>query len=95
MIVVWPGWIRPDCSAASIMRSAIRSLTEPPAEKNSHFARRVHSNASSREILVSWIRGVWPTCGSTFGETPNAGCGWVGLPKPVFDGRISVGDILY
>src|SRR5215469_13797402 len=33
-----PGFSSPDCSAASIMRSAIRSLTEPPGLKYSTLA---------------------------------------------------------
>ncbi len=35
-----PGLIRPDFSASSIIRLPIRSLTEPPALKNSHLATR-------------------------------------------------------
>ena len=58
MMVVRPGWIHPDFSAASIMRRAMRSLTLPPAEKNSHFARRLHCKPSSAAILDSEIKGV-------------------------------------
>lgn len=58
MMVVRLGWIRPERSAASIIRRAMRSLIDPPAEKNSHFARRVHSRFSSRAILARDIKGV-------------------------------------
>ena len=33
-----PGWRRPSRSAVSIIRFAIRSLMDPPAEKNSTLA---------------------------------------------------------
>jgi len=36
---VSPGLIRPDASASRIIWSPMRSLTDPPALKNSHFAR--------------------------------------------------------
>ena len=39
-INVSPGLIRPDFSASSIIRLPIRSLTEPPALKNSHLATK-------------------------------------------------------
>ena len=39
MIVVTPGVIFPAFSASSIIRRAIRSLTLPPALKNSHLGK--------------------------------------------------------
>lgn len=44
-MVLTPGLIKPEASASSIMRLAIRSLTEPPALKNSHLATRIYKKS--------------------------------------------------
>ena len=57
--IVPPGRSAPDFSAASIMRTAMRSLTEPPGLKYSTFARTVAG--TSRPTDDSLTSGVLPT----------------------------------
>ncbi len=47
--IVPPGWSSPDCSAASIIRTAIRSFTDPPGFMYSTFA-------STRGVAPSVVR---------------------------------------
>ena len=49
-ISVSPGLMRPDASASSTMRLPMRSLTEPPALRNSHLA------SSSQPVLRPMVR---------------------------------------
>ena len=58
-IKVEPGLIRPCLSASSIIRTAIRSLTEPPGLRNSHLAR--NCTGYSAPILFRRTIGVCPT----------------------------------
>lgn len=53
MIVLTPGLIVPAASASSIIRRAIRSLTDPPALKNSHLA-----TYTLYEIENSWAESL-------------------------------------
>lgn len=57
--IVPPGWSAPLSSAASIMRRAIRSLTEPPGLKYSTLARTVAWMPAV--TLRSLTSGVLPT----------------------------------
>src|SRR4051812_11646075 len=57
-IVVRPGSMMPSASAASIIATPIRSLTEPPGLSISSLA---NSSAPSGAIRVSWTIGVRPT----------------------------------
>lgn len=57
--MVPPGLSAPLCSAASIMRTAIRSLTEPPGLKYSTLARTVAWMPAV--TLLSFTSGVLPT----------------------------------
>src|SRR4051812_34471032 len=59
---VSPGFMRPDFSALSIIRRAIRSLTLPPALKASIFAYTVARIPSDCGILFRRTRGVLPIC---------------------------------
>jgi hypothetical protein len=63
--IVPPGCRRPSRSAASIIASPIRSLTEPPGFRYSSFAAIVPG--TSREIRASVTIGVPPTSSSTPG----------------------------
>jgi hypothetical protein len=47
-IVDWPGRMRPSRSAASIMDSAMRSLSEPPGLNCSHLQKMSAVVASTR-----------------------------------------------
>jgi len=60
--MVPPGLSSPDRSAASIIRTAIRSLTEPPGLKYSTLARTSGAVAGSRWLVIpcSWTSGVLP-----------------------------------
>ena len=60
--IVPPGLSSPDCSAASIIRTAIRSLTDPPGLKYSTLASTVGAVAGSRWLVTlwSWTSGVLP-----------------------------------
>lgn len=49
-MIVYPGFKTPDFSASSIILLAMRSLTEPPALKNSHFASL--NSQSIHKLLV-------------------------------------------
>jgi hypothetical protein len=53
-IIVQPGAILPDFSASSIILKAIRSLTEPPALKNSHLATIVNEYESFPPLLTQF-----------------------------------------
>ena len=55
--IVPPGLSRPDSSAASIMRTAIRSFTDPPGLKYSTFARTVAAEAL-RDVAQAHEGGV-------------------------------------
>ena len=57
--MVPPGFSAPERSAASIIRSAIRSFTEPPGLKYSTLARTVAW--SPLVTLFSFTSGVFPT----------------------------------
>ena len=57
-ISVSPGFILPDFSASSTIRQPMRSLTDPPGLKYSHFTKR--SQSSSFPILLSFTTGVCP-----------------------------------
>ncbi|CAM5632995.1 hypothetical protein SALBM135S_05145 [Streptomyces alboniger] len=57
--MVPPGFSSPLCSAASIMRSAMRSFTEPPGLKYSTLARTVAWMPAV--TLLSLTSGVLPT----------------------------------
>ena len=57
-INVSPGLILPDFSAFSIILKPIRSFTEPPAFKNSHFANKLQSSSIPTEL--SFTIGVFP-----------------------------------
>ena len=59
-IVVRPGSIRPSRSAASIIATPIRSLTEPPGLSISSLAK-TSPRASSPSSLVICTMGVRPT----------------------------------
>jgi hypothetical protein len=48
-ISVSPGLMRPDSSASSTIRSAMRSLIDPPALKNSHLAPTTCSPRQTRK----------------------------------------------
>lgn len=61
-IKVSPGLMRPDRSASSIMRRAIRSLTLPPALKYSSFAYTVALIPRLCGNLFNLTRGVLPMC---------------------------------
>ncbi len=77
-----PGRSAPDCSAASIIRTAIRSLTEPPGLKYSTFASTVADNPEVTELSLT--RGVSPIRSSMDSwyrtepphECASAGAGW-------------------
>lgn len=60
MIVLTPGLIVPAASASSIIRRAIRSLTDPPALKNSHLA-----TYTLYEIENSWAESLTTNIGPT------------------------------
>ncbi len=57
--IVPPGFSSPEASAASIIRMAMRSFTEPPGLKYSTLARTVALIPSV--TLLSLTRGVLPT----------------------------------
>src|SRR3712207_3727059 len=57
--MVPPGLRRPSRSAASIMRSATRSLIEPPGLKTSTFATSWQRRSGSSRVRRTI--GVWPT----------------------------------
>lgn len=61
-IKVSPGLILPNLSASSIIRSAIRSLTLPPALKNSSFAYTAASIPRLWGIRLSLTIGELPIC---------------------------------
>ncbi len=56
--IVPPGFSSPDSSAASIMRSAMRSFTEPPGLKYSTLASTVGASPSVTELSLT--SGVFP-----------------------------------
>eukprot|EP00732_Lithocolla_globosa_P001553 Lithocolla_globosa_v1_NODE_793_length_3272_cov_24.216661.p3 type:complete len:140 gc:universal NODE_793_length_3272_cov_24.216661:1843-1424(-) len=72
-IMVVPGFKTPLRSASSTMRLAMRSLTEPPALKNSHFANTSHFKPSARGILLRRTIGVLPMASSTVPMTAGRG----------------------
>src|SRR4051794_31110657 len=57
-IVVRPGSIRPSASAASIIATPMRSLTDPPGLNISSLA---NSSTPAGAMRVSWTMGVRPT----------------------------------
>ena len=59
-IKVSPCFSRPDFSASSTMRFPIRSLTDPPALKNSHLATISHLTSLAVVILLIRTIGVSP-----------------------------------
>merc|ERR1719462_795222 len=59
-MMVSPGLRIPCFSASSTIRSAMRSLTEPPALKNSHLASSSHLRPAVLLILLILTRGVLP-----------------------------------
>ena len=69
--IVPPGFSRPSRSAASIIASPMRSLTDPPGFTNSSFARIVPG--TSREIRSRRTIGVDPTRSSTVGYSRAIG----------------------
>lgn len=63
-IKVSPGLIFPSRSASSIIRFAMRSLTEPPALKNSHFAKTcalIPKDWGMRLRRTSGVSPMWST----------------------------------
>ena len=48
---VSPFLMRPCFSASRIMRLPMRSFTDPPALKNSHFARTSHSMSAATLLM--------------------------------------------
>ena len=59
--IVPPGRSAPDASAASIMRTAMRSLTEPPGLKYSTLARTDAAGCGRSELTAaSRTSGVLP-----------------------------------
>ena len=56
-----PGLSSPEASAASTMRRAMRSFTDPPGFMYSTFARTVQATPASLTTLLSLTRGVFPT----------------------------------
>lgn len=63
---VSPGFRRPLASASSTMRLPMRSLTLPPALKNSHLATSSHASPASRasELMRTWQRREEPEVGA-------------------------------
>ena len=62
--IVPPGWSAPEASAASTIRSAMRSLTDPPGLKYSTLASTAGPWAGPPSCLVtrrSRSSGVFPT----------------------------------
>ncbi len=59
--MVPPGLSSPEASAASTMRRAMRSFTDPPGFMYSTFARTVQATPASLTTLLSLTRGVFPT----------------------------------
>src|SRR3954447_21852011 len=59
-MVVRPGSIRPSASAASIIATPMRSLTDPPGLNISSFPNT--RPAGSPNIRLSWTMGVRPPC---------------------------------
>ncbi len=59
--IVPPGFSSPLCSAASIMRRAMRSFTEPPGLKYSTLARTVAFRPPLVTLLSRTSGGVLPT----------------------------------
>ena len=55
--IVPPGLSAPDCSASSIIRSAIRSFTDPPGLRYSTLARTVGRDALG-DLVQPHQRGV-------------------------------------
>ena len=49
--IVPPGWSSPEASAASTIRSAMRSLTDPPGLKYSTLASTAGAGAGPAELL--------------------------------------------
>src|SRR3954468_16387928 len=82
--IVPPGFSRPASSAASTMRTAMRSLTEPPGLTNSTFASTSGaSGPRSRVTLLSRTSGVPPIRSRTDSayctSGASSGARWVGL----------------
>src|SRR5215213_5160578 len=91
-IVVRPGSIRPSASAASIIATPMRSLTEPPGLNISSFA---NSSAPSGAIRVSWTIGVRPTWSAMLIGIPGIRCsGYRGLPAEGRGERLGEGLLL-
>ena len=55
-----PGFSWPDCSAASMMRSAMRSLEEPPGLKYSTLTAMVALTPAACGMWLSLTSGVLP-----------------------------------
>src|SRR5688572_13269402 len=91
-IVVRPGSIRPSASAASIIATPMRSLTEPPGLNISSFAK-IAAGASGRS-RVSCTMGVRPTQSAmligiaAIPSQGNGGAGGDGLTAVVRDLRL-------
>src|SRR4029078_700235 len=65
--IVPPGWSSPEASAASIIRAAIRSFTEPPGLRYSTFASTsgVAAPSGGSGVRFRRTRGVLPTRSSS------------------------------
>ncbi len=64
--MVPPGWSAPEASAASIMRVAMRSFTEPPGLRYSTFASTVGASGPRWAVTeFNRTRGVFPMSSTT------------------------------
>src|SRR3982751_4261830 len=89
-IVVRPGSIRPSASAASIIATPMRSLTDPPGLDISSFA---YSSTPSGTTRVRRTIGVRPTCSAMLIGIP-AITGSAYRWRPAEDGRQGLGERL-
>ena len=80
--IVPPGWSSPEASAASIIRSAMRSFTEPPGFRYSTFASTRGASPSPSSDVESRSSGVLPIRSRrefTYFTTAGYGETWVRL----------------
>src|SRR3954453_22167952 len=90
--VVRPGSIRPSFSAASIMATPIRSLTDPPGLNISSLPKSAPPSGARRP---SWTIGVRPTWSAMLiGMEPIANLVWQRLPVVVDAPRLLHPDAL-
>src|SRR5207244_9495549 len=85
--IVPPGRRRPSRSAASIIRSPIRSLTEPPGLSISSLPSRVHS--TSGPILSSRNSGVRPTRSSSESAASISALRWRPVCESIAPGEVT------